>query len=242
MSADGGGILRVYIGLDLHQCAWKWALSWFTTVCSDHHLCRVGDRGQPAAAMEDARRWLEESQKTGFVPIGQRAMMRGTLGDDFIVGIGADTFVSMDRARVEEHIRTRLGEVATRARGETVQLLQDGEQEIIEELTAADLALLEQRERPRRAHVAGPGAKPAGRTTTTLEEDMGRLDVGPVRAHVVERRAPSRAADPSETVIRAHVKESLFKRRTALGETVRGGRATLLPMGDDPEEDSDSVE
>jgi hypothetical protein len=176
-------------------------------------------------AMEGAARWLEEIPKTGLLPVGRKAMIRGELDGDFMVDIGAGTFLQMSLTEVGTFLRTRLTKTMAmeqlirtdKEKGKVVKLPTE-EVEIIEELSAEDLEFMTKRSKPRVAHTSSSTSKVHFNIEPleegTVEEDLKRLEIGPVKSRVIERASPAMVTDPAQTVIRAHVKESLFKRRT----------------------------
>ena len=232
--------------------------------------------------MEEAARWLREIPKTGFLPVGRKAMVRGELDGDFMVDIGVDTYLQMSLAEVENYLKTKLTETMTMEqpigtgieKGRVVKLPTE-ETEIIEELSAEDLEFMNRRSKPRVAHTLqfpstskvhfvesyegeavdedlrrlaiGPNSRAVeedlerlkigsnsqaveedlrrlelGPNSRAVKEDLRRLELGPVKSRVVERASPSSATDPAQTVIQAHVKESLFKRRTEFWRNNQG--------------------
>lgn len=185
--------------------------------------------------------WLRgEGTLVGWVPIGKKAMMRGTLGGPYLVGLGADTFIEMEG---EEALKQHLGKGVSVESPQTAQINDDEEErpiEIFEELSEQDLRLLESRGQPRIAHTPiHPGStltgsvrvppiavSTGGAPGSALESDMTDLQIAgrPVLDRVVERRPPTAVPPraPSETVLGREVKETLFRRATALTKSVRG--------------------
>lgn len=204
-----------------------------------------------------ARSWLQEGEKgtlAGWVPIGKRAMMRGTLGGPYLVGLGADTFVEMDGGELRQH----LGEKMSIDPPPAVRVEEEEPIEIVEELSEQDQQLLESRGRPRIAHTpTHPGestltgsvrvppiatSHDPSKSLSTLENDMADLRITgrPVLDRVVERRPPPTGKTapplaPSETILGREVKETLFRRATALTKPVRGspGEDSLTPKSSD---------
>lgn len=169
-----------------------------------------------------------QTEIDGYIPLGKKALIKGAIAEPFIVDVGADTLLEMSR---EETLRVLDAKLVVETKGgkEDERIFaRDGLQpfEIIEEMDEDDLELLEKKGKPRVAHAATGQAKKKIPATppVTLAEELATLEVGPLKSRVIERTDDGRPiVDPGETVIGLQVKESLFKRRSALSPSVRGG-------------------
>lgn len=99
--------------------------------------------------------------------------------------------------------------------------------DICEEVSAEDLARIEQRGKVRVAHTSNPTRKTLQEGAQEEQVMRGSGDIivevadvadfsGPVKSKVVENTSSTSAKDPLHTAIKARFKESLFRRR-ALG-------------------------
>lgn len=191
--------------------------------------------------MTGAQGWLgRRDANERWVPIGDKAIMKGTFGEPYMVGLGAETFLEMTEEELRQHLR---GRGMTSDESHEVKELELADEsiegkpfEVMEEMTEEDLRLLESKGKPRIAHKpmhaeAALGSVSVPDTSNALEEEMRSMRVnakpnqGPVKDRVVERRAPTgqvSPADPSQTVLGLQVKESFFRKATALTKPVKG--------------------
>lgn len=198
--------------------------------------------------MAEAQGWLgRRDASERWVPIGDKAIMKGTFGEPYMVGLGAETFLEMTEEELREHLRLKgTSDESREVNGLrlTDESVEGKPFEVVEEMTEEDLRLVESKGKPRIAHrpmhpEAALGSVSVPDRSHTLAEEMESLRVnakpnqGPVKDKVVERRAPTGhiPPDPAQTVMGLQVKESFFRKATALTKPVKGNsdRATLEP-------------
>lgn len=171
-----------------------------------------------------------QTEIDGYIPLGKRALIRGKITEPFVVGLGADTFLEMTKEEALQLLDSRLGSnVENINKDETADAGEEVESrpfEIIEEMKEEDLRLLEMKGKPRIAHkaTAQTEKKTIVISPVTLAEELETLEMGPLRSRVIERTSDGRPiVDPGESVIGLQVKESLFKRRSAISPLIREG-------------------
>lgn len=119
----------------------------------------------------------------------ERAAVEGVVRPPWLVELGAGTYLQMDEEELEGWKRMKIKQTNRE------------EMDIREELTEDDLILIEQKGK-RIAH------QPIHQS---ISESIHR----PIKERIIERvtAIPTKPHDPAQTVIRAHVKESLFRQR-----------------------------